>query len=181
MITTGSNELMADIHERMPVILRPEHFAAWLDPANQARRPRWHFDPPAGCRGRSHGPEPNREWRGRGWLRSPGLEHLGESRILVQAQGLGATESVNGITVVGKQGDRLAAEVQMPLLQPEQGGLQFEFVTPGHRNSARGDQRVAVRSREDHRRQATVALQAGVAEDQPAVGEAAGHAAWQRT
>ena len=77
-----------------------------------------------------------------------GFEHLGESRILVQAQGLGATESVNGITVVGKQGDRLAAEVQMPLLQPEQGGLQFEFVTPGHRNSARGDQRVAVRSRD---------------------------------
>ena len=110
-----------------------------------------------------------------------GFEHLGESRILAQAQGLGTTESVNGITVVGKQGDRFAGEVQMPLLQPEQGGLQFEFVTPGHRNSARGDQRVAVRTREDHRRQAPVALQAGVAEDQSAVGEAAGHAAWQRT
>ena len=35
IITTGPNELMADIHERMPVILRPEHFAAWLDPTNQ--------------------------------------------------------------------------------------------------------------------------------------------------
>lgn len=32
MITTEPNELIADIHDRMPAILRPEDFEAWLDP-----------------------------------------------------------------------------------------------------------------------------------------------------
>ena len=32
IITTEPNELMADIHDRMPVILRPEETEAWLDP-----------------------------------------------------------------------------------------------------------------------------------------------------
>ena len=36
LITTAPNELMKNIHDRMPVILRPEDYAAWLDPANQA-------------------------------------------------------------------------------------------------------------------------------------------------
>ncbi|MCG6197347.1 SOS response-associated peptidase, partial [Anoxybacillus sp. LAT_38] len=31
IITTRPNELVADIHDRMPVILRPEHESAWLD------------------------------------------------------------------------------------------------------------------------------------------------------
>lgn len=31
IITTAPNRLMADIHDRMPVILRPEHEAVWLD------------------------------------------------------------------------------------------------------------------------------------------------------
>ncbi|MEF3301698.1 SOS response-associated peptidase [Paenibacillus sp. GYB003] len=31
IITTTPNRLMADIHDRMPVILRPEHEAVWLD------------------------------------------------------------------------------------------------------------------------------------------------------
>ena len=31
VITTAANALMAPIHERMPVLLRPEHWAAWLD------------------------------------------------------------------------------------------------------------------------------------------------------
>ncbi|MDF2717959.1 MAG: response associated peptidase [Paenibacillus sp.] len=31
VITTAPNRLMADIHDRMPVILRPEHEAVWLD------------------------------------------------------------------------------------------------------------------------------------------------------
>lgn len=35
IITTTPNELMADIHNRMPVILRREDEAAWLDRANQ--------------------------------------------------------------------------------------------------------------------------------------------------
>jgi putative SOS response-associated peptidase YedK len=32
IVTTAPNELMATIHTRMPVILRPEDEAAWLDP-----------------------------------------------------------------------------------------------------------------------------------------------------
>lgn len=31
IITTGPNEVMAPIHERMPVILAPEHWQAWLN------------------------------------------------------------------------------------------------------------------------------------------------------
>ena len=33
VITTTANSLMAPIHDRMPVLLAPEHFDAWLDPA----------------------------------------------------------------------------------------------------------------------------------------------------
>lgn len=33
VITTAANELMAPIHDRMPVILPAERFDAWLDPA----------------------------------------------------------------------------------------------------------------------------------------------------
>ena len=33
VITTAANSLMAPIHDRMPVLLAPEHFDAWLDPA----------------------------------------------------------------------------------------------------------------------------------------------------
>ena len=32
MVTTDANELMAPIHDRMPVILPREHFDAWLAP-----------------------------------------------------------------------------------------------------------------------------------------------------
>ncbi len=35
IITTAANEVMAPIHHRMPVILPPEEWAAWLDPARQ--------------------------------------------------------------------------------------------------------------------------------------------------
>ena len=35
IITTEPNALMAGIHNRMPVVLSPEHFDEWLDPANQ--------------------------------------------------------------------------------------------------------------------------------------------------
>jgi putative SOS response-associated peptidase YedK len=31
-LTTTPNDLVADIHDRMPVILPPEHWDAWLDP-----------------------------------------------------------------------------------------------------------------------------------------------------
>jgi putative SOS response-associated peptidase YedK len=34
IITTGPNDVMAPIHDRMPVILAPEQFNAWLDPEN---------------------------------------------------------------------------------------------------------------------------------------------------
>ena len=33
IITTAANELMAPIHDRMPVLLSPAQFDAWLDPA----------------------------------------------------------------------------------------------------------------------------------------------------
>lgn len=32
ILTTVANELMAGIHDRMPVIIKPEHYDAWLDP-----------------------------------------------------------------------------------------------------------------------------------------------------
>lgn len=35
IITTAANATMAPIHERMPVIVDPSDFSAWLDPANQ--------------------------------------------------------------------------------------------------------------------------------------------------
>lgn len=38
IITTNANSLLCPIHERMPVILRPEDYAAWLDPATPAKK-----------------------------------------------------------------------------------------------------------------------------------------------
>jgi putative SOS response-associated peptidase YedK len=35
IITTAANDLVAPMHDRMPVILGPEHFDQWLDPAYQ--------------------------------------------------------------------------------------------------------------------------------------------------
>ena len=32
IITTGANDLMSEIHHRMPVILHPENYEVWLDP-----------------------------------------------------------------------------------------------------------------------------------------------------
>lgn len=32
LITTTANELVAEVHDRMPVILAPEHYNVWLDP-----------------------------------------------------------------------------------------------------------------------------------------------------
>ncbi|TXH81330.1 SOS response-associated peptidase [Thauera aminoaromatica] len=32
VLTTAANELMRPIHDRMPLIIRPEDYAAWLDP-----------------------------------------------------------------------------------------------------------------------------------------------------
>jgi putative SOS response-associated peptidase YedK len=34
IITTDANALMMPIHDRMPVILAPGDYGAWLDPAN---------------------------------------------------------------------------------------------------------------------------------------------------
>ncbi|MCR4442282.1 MAG: SOS response-associated peptidase [Peptococcaceae bacterium] len=36
IITTGANSLLRGIHERMPVILTPENYDLWLDPAVQS-------------------------------------------------------------------------------------------------------------------------------------------------
>jgi putative SOS response-associated peptidase YedK len=38
IITTAANAVMAPIHDRMPVILAPGDYAAWLDPGAQAER-----------------------------------------------------------------------------------------------------------------------------------------------
>jgi putative SOS response-associated peptidase YedK len=37
ILTTTPNELMASIHDRMPVILSPDDFRSWLDPATDPR------------------------------------------------------------------------------------------------------------------------------------------------
>jgi putative SOS response-associated peptidase YedK len=39
IITTETNELTRDLHDRMPVILRPEDYDLWLDPALQESAP----------------------------------------------------------------------------------------------------------------------------------------------
>ena len=36
VFTTGPNDLMKNIHDRMPVILEPGDYSTWLDPDNQA-------------------------------------------------------------------------------------------------------------------------------------------------
>lgn len=38
ILTTEPNALMAEIHNRMPVILQPKDFAEWLDPGIQDTR-----------------------------------------------------------------------------------------------------------------------------------------------
>ena len=35
ILTTSANQLMAPLHERMPVIIPPEHYGFWLDPEVQ--------------------------------------------------------------------------------------------------------------------------------------------------
>jgi putative SOS response-associated peptidase YedK len=36
IITTAANELVATVHERMPVILPPDSYPRWLDPGNES-------------------------------------------------------------------------------------------------------------------------------------------------
>jgi putative SOS response-associated peptidase YedK len=36
ILTTAANSLVADLHDRMPVILPREHYEAWLMPSSQA-------------------------------------------------------------------------------------------------------------------------------------------------
>lgn len=36
LLTTGPNDLLAPIHDRMPVILSPDDYGTWLDPEEQA-------------------------------------------------------------------------------------------------------------------------------------------------
>jgi putative SOS response-associated peptidase YedK len=38
IVTTAANDLMAPIHDRMPVVLAPEDWATWLDPASDVER-----------------------------------------------------------------------------------------------------------------------------------------------
>ena len=39
ILTTGPNEIMEPIHNRMPVILEPKDYARWLDPGDPPRPP----------------------------------------------------------------------------------------------------------------------------------------------
>ena len=39
IITTETNDLTRDLHDRMPVILRPDDYELWLDPELQEREP----------------------------------------------------------------------------------------------------------------------------------------------
>ena len=42
ILTTAANELMATVHDRMPVIIRPADYSTWLDPTltdPEAERP----------------------------------------------------------------------------------------------------------------------------------------------
>ena len=39
IITTGANELMAKVHDRMPVILHPSDYDRWLDRDSDPGRP----------------------------------------------------------------------------------------------------------------------------------------------
>ena len=49
IITTRANELVAPVHDRMPVILRSSCEAAWLDPAVSKEQAMWLLEPyPAG-------------------------------------------------------------------------------------------------------------------------------------
>ena len=34
IVTTAANELLAPVHDRMPMIVAPAAYARWLDPAN---------------------------------------------------------------------------------------------------------------------------------------------------
>jgi putative SOS response-associated peptidase YedK len=48
IITTGANELVRSIHDRMPIVLPPSGYAAWLDPALDGDGARALLDVPAG-------------------------------------------------------------------------------------------------------------------------------------
>lgn len=45
ILTTRANELVGKYHDRMPVILSPNDYAVWLDPANDPERLRYLFEP----------------------------------------------------------------------------------------------------------------------------------------
>ena len=38
ILTTSPNELLKDVHDRMPVIFRPEHYSMWLNPTSACGR-----------------------------------------------------------------------------------------------------------------------------------------------
>lgn len=55
IVTGPANSFMADIHERMPILLRPEQFSTWLSPGDTPSRSR----SPAGAILRAYGGHPN--------------------------------------------------------------------------------------------------------------------------
>jgi putative SOS response-associated peptidase YedK len=38
LLTTTANDVVKPLHDRMPVILPPEHYAEWLDPETPLKR-----------------------------------------------------------------------------------------------------------------------------------------------
>jgi putative SOS response-associated peptidase YedK len=51
VITTQANDLLGTLHDRMPVILEPEDWAAWLDPRRTDPSPLWDLLHPAASDG----------------------------------------------------------------------------------------------------------------------------------
>lgn len=45
ILTTKANELVGKYHDRMPVILSPNDYAAWLEPAKDPESLRYLFEP----------------------------------------------------------------------------------------------------------------------------------------
>ncbi|WP_328987502.1 SOS response-associated peptidase family protein [Thiorhodovibrio winogradskyi] len=47
IIVTNANSLVAAVHDRMPVMLDPAHWAEWLDPGHRERATRWPMTRPS--------------------------------------------------------------------------------------------------------------------------------------
>ena len=97
-------------------------------------------------------------------------QQAGQFRIALRSFGPGLAQTDHRWLVVGKEGQRVTGEMFLSLGQREERRLQFELVAADRRDTASRHLRLAGIVGEEHRRQTAVALQAGIAENQPAVG-----------